>query len=195
MNTLGEAGLYLVQTIGHLYLTVLVLRFLLQAVRADFNNPISRFLIRATHQPTQPIRKLVPTYRTFDMATLLLALVWQILIIQLSAFVAGYSLLPVLYMIAWAVIGTLSLVLYIYLYGLLIVIVASWVAPHSRHPALMLLSQMMAPVMAPFQRLIPALGGLDLSPILVFLVINMLRIFLAGAAQQLRLPQGLVPGI
>lgn len=195
MSAFSEAGTYLVQTLGSLYLAIVIVRFLLQLMQADFNNPISRMLIKATHLPSRPLRKLFPAFRSFDMASLVLALLVQWLTTQLTASLNGYGLVNVLYVLSWGMLGIVSLVLNIYLYGLLIVIIVSWVAPHSHHPVLMLLHQLIEPAMAPFRRIIPPLGGLDLSPIFMFLVINMLQIFVHSAAQAVNLPYPFVPGI
>lgn len=195
MSPFSEAGIYLLQSLGFIYLLILICRLLLQASRADFNNPVSIFLIKATHVPTAPIRKVLPTYRNFDLATLFLAIVLQCIVIQLSVLILGHNLVNILYLVAWAVIGIISLVLNIYLYGLLAVIIISWVAPYNRHPIIVILHQLLDPVMKPFQRLIPPLGGLDLSPIFIFLVLNMLRIFLSAGAEGMMLPFKIVPGI
>lgn len=195
MNTFAQAGTFLVQSLGSIYLMIVVLRFLLQLMQADFYNPISRFLINATHIPSKPIRALLPTYRSFDLATLVLALLVQWLVIQLTAFVNGVGIINPLFALSWGAVGILSLILNIYLYGLLIVIIVSWVAPQSQHPVLALLNQLIAPVMEPFRQVIPPLGGLDLSPIFMFLVIKMLQIFLHGAAGYLQLPAQIVAGI
>ena len=195
MNTFAQAGTFLVQSLGSLYLAIVVLRFLLQLVQADFFNPVSRFLVNATHLPSKPIRKLLPTYRSFDLASLVLALLVQWLIIQLSASIIGVGMVNVLLALSWGAVGIVSLVLNIYLYGLLAIIIVSWVAPQSRHPILALLQQLISPVMEPFRRIIPSLGGLDLSPIFMFLVINMLQFFLHGIANYLQLPAQIVAGI
>jgi YggT family protein len=195
MNTFAQAGTFLVQSLGSLYLAIVILRFLLQLVQADFFNPISRFLVNATHYPSKPIRKLLPTYRSFDLASLVLALLVQWLIIQLSASIIGVGMVNVLLALSWGAVGIVSLVLNIYLYGLLAIIIVSWVAPQSRHPILAMLQQLISPVMEPFRRIIPPLGGLDLSPIFMFLVINMLQIFLHGIANYLQLPAQIVAGI
>ena len=195
MDTFSQAGTFLIQSLGSLYLAVVILRFLLQLMRADFYNPISRFLVNATHLPSMPIRKLLPAYRSFDFASLILALLVQWLVMQLTATVNGYGMINPLFALSWGAIGIISLILNIYLYGLLIVIIVSWVAPHSHHPALALLGQLISPVMEPFRKIIPPLGGLDLSPIFMFLVINMLQIFLHGIAKSLQLPAQIVAGI
>lgn len=195
MSPFSEVGIYLIQSLGLLYLLILILRFLLQAARADFNNPVSIFLIKATHLPTATIRKVLPTYRNFDLATLTLAIILQCIVIQLSVLILSVNLVNFFYLIAWAVMGIISLILNIYLYGLLAVIIISWVAPYNRHPIIVILHQLLDPVMKPFQRLIPPLGGLDLSPIFIFLMLNMLRIFLNAGAQGIMLPFKIVPGI
>ncbi|PHQ58676.1 MAG: YggT family protein [Porticoccus sp.] len=195
MSTFTQAGTFLVQSLGSFYLAVVMLRFLLQLSHADFYNPISQFLVKATHLPSKPLRKLFPTYRHFDLASIVLALLCQWLVIQLTASINGLGMMNILSALAWGAVGAIYLVLNLYLYGLLIVIIVSWVAPQSNHPALALLNQLIRPIMAPFQRIIPPLGGLDLSPIFMFLVINMLQIFVHGAARSLQVPSGLVPGI
>ncbi len=195
MNTFVQAGTFLVQSLGSIYLAVVILRFLLQLVRADFYNPISRFLVKATHLPSQPLRKLLPTYRSFDMASLVLAILVQWLVIQLTATINGAGIVNVFIALSWGAVGVLSLILNLYLYGLLVIIIVSWVAPQSQHPVLLLLNQLIGPAMAPFRRIIPPLGGLDLSPIFMFLVINMLQIFVRGIAGYLQLPPQIVPGI
>ncbi len=195
MNTFVQAGTFLVQSLGSLYLAVVILRFLLQLVRADFYNPISRFLVKATHLPSQPLRTLLPTYRSFDMASLVLAILVQWLAIQLTATINGAGIVNIFLALSWGAVGVLSLILNLYLYGLLVIIIVSWVAPQSHHPVLLLLNQLIGPAMAPFRRIIPPLGGLDLSPIFMFLVINMLQIFVRGIAGYLQLPPQIVPGI
>ncbi len=195
MNTFAQAGTFLIQSIGSLYLSIVLLRFLLQWVKADFHNPISQFLVKATHLPSKPLRKLFPTFRSFDMASLVLALLVQWITIQLTASINSAGLINILLALSWGAVGAVSLVLNLYLYGLLVIIIVSWVAPQSHHPVLLLLNQLLAPVMEPFRRVIPPLGGLDLSPIFMFLVIQMLQIFVHGIANYLQLPMPIVPGI
>ncbi|MEH6617502.1 MAG: YggT family protein [Porticoccus sp.] len=195
MNTFTQAGTFLIQSLGSFYLSIVLLRFLLQWVKADFYNPISRFLVKATHLPSKPLRKLLPTFGSFDMASLVLALLVQWLAIQLTASINGAGLINILLVLSWGAVGVASLLLNLYLYGLLVIIIVSWVAPQSHHPVLLLLNQLLAPVMEPFRRIIPPLGGLDLSPIFMFLVIQMLQIFVHGIAGYLQLPAPIVPGI
>jgi YggT family protein len=90
--------------------------------------------------------------------------------------------------VSWSVIGLLSLVLNIYFWGMMISIIASFIAPHSAHPALVLIRQLTEPLMEPFRRLLPSMGGLDLSPIFVFLAIQVIRTMLI-------MPMGVNPAV
>ncbi len=195
MNAFTDVGTFLVQSLASFYLIIVILRVLLRLAQADFFNPISQFVHKATAPAVMPLRKVFPSFRQLDIAALVLALLVQWLAIQLTALLHGGGLLPILNTLWWGMLGIISLVLSIYLYGLLAAVILSWVAPASRHPAIALLWQMLEPVIAPFRKLLPPLGGLDLSPIFVFLVINMLRIFVSHGASAARLPAWVVPGI
>ncbi len=195
MNAFTDAGTFLVQSLASVYLVIILLRFLLQLCRADFYNPVSQFVHKATAPLLSPLRRLIPAYRNLDLASLVLAVLVQWLAIQITASLGGYPLLNVLLVLWWGVLGLASLIINFYIYGLLAAIILSWVAPHNPHPAIMLLWQLMEPVMAPFRRFIPPLGGLDLSPIFVFLTLNIVRIFVVHAANAAQLPAGAVPGI
>ncbi len=186
---------YLLQTLLGLYAFVVMLRFLLQLVRADFYNPISQFVVKATNPPLRPLRRLIPGIGGIDVAALLLALFLQMLMIFALTGLFGAPLLNPLLLIASAAISLLGILLQFYFFAILAMIIISWVAPGSHHPALLLLYQLTEPVMAPFRRLLPPMGGLDLSPIIVFIVINVLEIAVAGLARGIELRGGLVPGI
>ena len=194
MNAFTDVGTFLIQSIATIYLVIVLLRFLLQLCRADFFNPVSQFAHRATAPLLLPLRKLFPAWQNFDFASLILALLLQWLAIQLTASLNGNALINVFYVLWWGTLGILSMLINIYIYGLLAAIILSWVAPHNPHPAVSLLWQLMEPVMAPFRKIVPNLGGLRFSPNLVFLVLNMLRIFVTHAANAAQLPGWAVPG-
>lgn len=187
--------IYLIQALGSIALLVLLVRLLLQLCRVNFYNPISQAVYKATQPVLVPVRKVIPPYGTFDGASLVMAIVVQWLIIQLILVVAGVGMRLTPLSLGWAGLGTLSTLLNIYFYGLLAVIILSWVAPGNRHPLAELLNDLMEPVMAPFRRVVPSLGGLDLSPILMFLALNVLRVFVGHLARMMQLPPGIVPGI
>lgn len=195
MGALAEIAILIVQTAVNLYLLAVLLRLLLQVAKADFYNPISQFLVRATNPVLLPLRRLVPGLLGIDLAALVLAIVVQFVGIALVILLFGHSLPNIGLILAWAVLGCVGMVLNIYFVAILASIILSWVAPGAHHPAAQLLHQLVEPVMAPFRRLMPNMGGLDLSPILVFLVINVIQVLLRHGAAAVGLPTQLVLGV
>jgi YggT family protein len=195
MNAINEILVYLVQTLLSLYLVTMLLRFLLQLVRADFYNPISQFIVKVTNPLVIPLRRLIPGLGGIDVSSLLLALLLQLAAIVALLLINGLAPPGILLLLAWSVLGVLGLLVNIYFFALLAMIILSWVAAGSRHPAIYLLYQITEPVMAPFRKVLPPMGGLDLSPILVFVLINIIQIALRHLAQGVGLHPALVLGI
>jgi len=188
----AEIFTYLIYVFFSLYLLAMLLRFLLQAVRADFYNPISQALVKLTNPLVIPARKILPGYGGLDLASLLLSLILQILMVALLVLIQSGALLAPLPLLLVGVLGLAAYLLKIYFFALLAMIVLSWIAPGGNNPALYLLHQLTEPVMAPFRKILPAMGGLDFSPILVFIIINVLQIALKNLAFSLGI-SGLVP--
>jgi len=195
MDALNEIAGYLVETAASLYLILIILRSMLQTARADFYNPISQFVVRATSVPLRVLHRFIPSTRTLDPALWLLALFVQMVAIAATLLLAGFSLPGVLVLVVWSAIGVAGLLVNAYLIAMVVMIVVSWVAPGSQHPAIVLTYQVTEPVMAPVRRLLPDMGGLDFSPILVFVVINIIQIALRHMAAAAGLPLQLVIGI
>jgi YggT family protein len=195
MTPLTQVGMLVINTLVGLYLLVVILRFLLQLVRADFYNPISQFIVKATNPPLIPLRKVIPGFGGIDIASLTLALLVQIIAIVLILLLNGIQP-PPLEVVMWSAIGIISLVLKVYFWGLLITVIASWIAPNSYNPALILINQILEPAIKPIRKLMPDMGGIDISPIVVFLLIQVLEILVVkGLAQASGMPSGLVMGI
>ena len=197
MSPLSQAGLLLINSIGSLVLLVIVLRFLLQLVRADFYNPLSQMIVKFTNPMLIPLRRIIPGFGGLDVASLVLALAAQYLLIFLVLMVKGFGMnLPFVAMIGWAAVGLGSLLLNIYFWGLLIVIIASWIAPNSYNPALILINQIIDPVMRPIRTRMPDLGGLDLSPMVLMLGIKVIEILvLYPLTTVLGIPSGILLGL
>jgi YggT family protein len=195
MTALNEILGYLVQTFLSLYLVAMLLRFVLQLVRADFYNPISQFLVKITNPLVVPMRKVIPGFAGMDMASLVLALLLQMAGIVVMLLLNGLPLPNVIQLLMWSVLGIVGLLVNIYFFALLGMIILSWVAPGSQHPAIYLLHQITEPVMAPFRKMLPAMGGMDFSPILLFILINVIQIALRHMAIGVGLHPALVIGI
>ena len=195
MHAINEISLYLIQTATGIYLLIMLLRFILQLVLADFYNPISQFLVRATNPLVLPLRRVLPARGRFDPASLVLAILIQLLGIIALLWMSGAALPAISLMLAWSVVGVLGLLVKIYFFALLGMIILSWIAPGVSNPAVYLMYQITEPVMAPFRSVLPAVGGLDFSPILVFILINIVQIALRNVADGLGLYPALVMGI
>jgi YggT family protein len=195
MSAINEIFVYLLQTVLSLYLVAMLLRFLLQLVRADFYNPISQFLVKITNPLLVPLRRIIPGFAGLDVAALLIALVLQMLAIAVLMLLNGLPLPNIVTLFIWGVLGVVGLLVNIYFFALLATIILSWVAPGSSHPALYLLHQITEPVMAPVRKVLPPMGGLDFSPILVFILINIVQIALRHVSASVGLHPALVIGI
>ena len=195
MNAFNEIFTYLIQTLLSLYLLAMLLRFLLQLVRADFYNPISQFLVKVTNPLVVPLRRVLPGYGGIDTASLVLAVLLQLLGLVTLLALNGIGLPNPALLLLWSLLGVIGLLINIYFFALLAMIILSWIAPGSNHPAIYLLYQITEPVMAPFRKLLPPMGGLDLSPILVFILINVIQIALRHTAAGVGLHPALVIGI
>lgn len=181
MSALVEAFVYIVQTLGSLYLLIVLLRFILQLVRADFYNPLSQFIVKATQPLLMPFRRIIPGFGGVDLAALVLALVLQIVLMCVILLVLNAPLGQLLpSVLVWSVIAITSLFLKVFFFALIVSVILSWVAPASHNPGAMLVQQITEPFLAPFRRFLPNLGGLDLSPIFAFLTLNLLDRFVIG---------------
>lgn len=188
-----QIGLLLVNAIAGFFLFVVLLRFVLQAARADFYNPISQFVVKASNPFIVPLRKVIPGLGGLDWSAIVLMIAVQILAITLSLLIAGFGL-PWASIATWALLGVSGMFLKLYFWGLLIMVIASWLAPQSDNPALLLLRQILEPVMAPIRKLLPDMGGFDISPIILFLVINVFEILLISIARESGAP-GFIIGL
>lgn len=174
MPYLANAGTILVQILLELAAWVFALRVLLQWVGANFNNPICQALYRLTNPVLMPLRRVLRPWRRIDLAGVAAVLLLQglkvWLLLALGGITAGVGATVVL-----GVAETLSMLLVMYLVFILIRSILSWVGPSPRHPAIPLLIQLTEPVLRPLRRLLPAMGGFDLSPLLAMLVILLAR--------------------
>ena len=198
MAALNEIARYLLETAASFYLILTVLRGMLQLARADFYNPISQFVVRATNPPLQVIHRVIPSAGRFDPAVLILAVLVQVLAIVAKLTLSGFSLPDITSLLIWSVLGVVGLIINTYLIALVVMIVISWVAPGTRHPAVLLTYQITEPIMSPVRSMLPSMGGLDFSPIVIFIAINMIQIALrhmATAAGLYQQPLKLLMGI
>ncbi|MCF7981982.1 MAG: YggT family protein [Pseudomonadales bacterium] len=196
MDPLVNAAIFLVKTLFSLYILAVLLRFLLQIARADFYNPLSQAIVKVTDPALRPLRRIIPGIGGIDLSSLVLALIIQIAAICLIFLLLGQNVPNFLLVTLWACVGLAASVLNIYFYALIIVIVLSWIAPQSYNPGAILVQQITEPIMRPARNLIPPIGGLDLSPIFIFIAINLIEILVINRlALALNIPRRLIMGL
>jgi YggT family protein len=169
----SDAGLFLIDTVLGIYILLVLLRFLLQLTRADFYNPISQFIVRATNPPLVRLRKFIPGLWGTDLSTLLLLLGMEAIRISLTAMLLGHS--PRFTGIILLSIGELAkLAVYVVIFSIFVRALLSWFSSGLQHPMTRLLGSFTDPILRPARRIIPATGGIDLSPLIVFIVMMLL---------------------
>lgn len=166
-----QALYFIVKTLTQLYLLLLLLRFWLPWFGADFRNPISQGVLRLTSPLIGPIRRFIPSIGRLDTATVLVAVIIEYLLLLLLLTLRGVSA-NVMSIAATAVCELAILSLNLMFFVILIRIILSWVAPNNYNPIVALLNSLAEPVLRPFRRLIPPIGGLDISPIFAIVLLQ-----------------------
>ena len=170
---LSDAALFLVDTILGIYILLVLLRFLLQLVRADFYNPISQFIVRATNPPLVRLRRFIPGLWGVDLAALVLLITMEAIRISLTAMLLGHS--PRWTGVIFLSLGELAkLVVYTIIFCIFIRALLSWFSNGLQHPITRLLGSFTDPMLRPIRRILPATGGIDLSPLVLFIAMMLI---------------------
>lgn len=195
MNVSGALN-FVITYLFDIYIMIVFTRFLLQLLRADFYNPVSQFVVKATTPVLKPLRRLIPGYGGIDNASLVLMAVLIVAKIVIWGFINFGAMLPIG---ALALLTLKSVALSLVNYFMFIIFVGaimSWIV-QGYHPVASVLFQLSDPIVAPVRRLLPAMGGLDLSPMVVMLGLYFLKILfqlnvalvnIGGMALQLPVP-------
>ncbi len=176
MNFSG-ATIYLISTLIDLYITAVMLRLLLQWVRADFYNPVCQFLVLITNPLLIPLRRVIPSIGRLDTASVVLMLALEVLGVWLINKLRDVPL----GMDALLMFGLVKLILtllWTYFFLIIVLVILSWVGQRARHPIVPLIVQLTDPVLAPIRRVIPVLGGFDLAPLVALIAIRFLIVLL-----------------
>lgn len=194
MSFFTQALIFLVQVAFGFYILTLMLRFLFQLVRADFYNPFSQFVVALTNPLLKPLRRLIPGLLGIDWASVLLLYAFKMLELFIVGSLNNLGTLSPLLLFAVASVDLVKLALYIFLFAIIIRVVLSWVSPYGLrgNPAGAVLTSLTEPLLGPARRLIPTLSGIDLSPIVVLVIIQLLVMAVDHLTPQLyRLAMGL----
>lgn len=181
--------LFIINTLFDLYLLLVILRFLLQMLRADFYNPVSQFVVKATTPPLKPLRKIIPGFGGQDIAALVLSLIVLIAkyllilllgspAIEIASAVAQIGQMSPVGLLITAIAEIISTFINIFLFAIIIEVIMSWIQPAGHNPVLGLIFSITRPVLSPIRRIMPNLGGLDLSPLFASVGLIVLKMLL-----------------
>ncbi len=180
----SNAGVYLVNLVFGLYIFAVLLRFVLQLVRADFYNPLCQAIVTVTNPPLRPMRRYIPAMGGIDTSSVVLLVVLQLVNTWLVTLIMGFKgAFAGLLVVALAEL--LSKFIWTFLVAIFIHIVLSWVAQGVYNPVTSIIDALSAPLLRRARRLVPSLGGLDLSPILPIVVLQLTLMLVVAPLREL----------
>ncbi len=166
--------IFLIDILFDIYIAIMLLRFLLQQVGADFYNPISQFIVKATQPPVMIARRFIPSLGKIDLASLVLVLL--LIFIKLTLLYSIGSMQPTVAGIAiQALYDLVQLIFDIFIFAIIVQAILSWINPDPYNPVSGILSSLTAPVLQPVKRILPPMGMLDLSPIVALIGLMFLK--------------------
>ncbi|MGE0485110.1 MAG: YggT family protein [Gammaproteobacteria bacterium] len=180
----SNAGVFLIDAVFGLYIFAVLLRFLFQLVRADFYNPLCQAIVTVTNPPLRPLRRYVPSMAGLDTASILLLLVLQMANTLLVALVLGLGPNPVGLLVV-AIAELLGKVAWTFIGAIIIQVVLSWVSPGAYNPVSSVVHSLTEPLLAPARRVLPPLGAIDLSPLVVILGLQLAQILVVAPLRDL----------
>ena len=172
------ALIFLLETLLSLAMLAVLLRLLLQWSRADFRNPLARAIVQLTNPVIVPLRRLLPAIGRIDTASCLAVVVFAAVEVSVSWLLSGFGPPPAVIWARLTVFDILRTTLWTYFFAIFVYAMLWMIAPGVYSPAQNLLVSLCEPVLRPIRRVIPALGGLDLSPLWAGIAIQMLLILL-----------------
>jgi YggT family protein len=189
-SALTDIGMTIVQPLFSLAMLLIALRFLAQLCGVSGYNPISMALRRITNVVVLPLSRLLPSGNRFSPGALLALILIQMAFIALMLGLVGQlDAFNVLQAVIWSALGAAGLLISIIFYSVIAMIVVSFLAPQSSHPAVEFVWELTEPVMAPLRQVLPPMGGLDFSPIILFIALNVIRVSLGHMAVAVGMPR------
>lgn len=178
---MSDPFLFVLRFVLQVAALLFLLRFVLQAVRASFYNPFCEGIVRFTDPVLRPLRSVLRPYRNLDLASFAMAWLAHIVMSTMRLIAVGSSPIDFLFILSDALYGTLNLVVMIFLVAIFVTVAMSWLAPGVYSPASLIAREVAEPLLARVRRLLPPLGGLDLSPMVAILALLVVQYFVLGA--------------
>ncbi len=176
-----------INTLFDLYVLLVLLRFLLQVLRADFYNPVSQFIVRMTSPPLKILRRIIPSVSGQDAASVVLCLsliyakflllrALSIPVVSIGGQAAQIGAVSYLGLLIYSIADLVALVLTVFLVAIFLKAILSWFGPGHYNPVIGLVDRLASPVLRPIQRVVPPMGGLDLSPLFAILLLMVVKL-------------------
>jgi len=178
-SNITSAIVFIINAITSLYLLVLLLRFWMPWLRADFRNPLAQGILRFTSPVVIPVRRIVPSFGRLDTATILVAFIIQYLTVLLLLLIIGQTA-GIAAIALTAIVKLAVLTINLFVYAIFIRIILSWISQGQYNPATAIITTLTEPVLRPFRRLIPAIGGFDISPVFAIILLFAATIVVNG---------------
>ena len=172
---LGQAIAFVLDALFHLFILAALVRFWMQAFRASARNPIAQFTMALTDWAVKPLRRVIPGLLNLDWASLVVAFAFEFLLqflLLLLVLGASPNLEALSVLLFFAFVKLIRLSIYVFMGAIIIQAVLSWVNPH--HPVAPFFQALTRPFMKPFQRAIPPIGGVDITPVLVLILLQLI---------------------
>ena len=178
-SNITSAIVFIINAITSLYLLVLLLRFWMPWLRADFRNPLAQGILRFTSPVVIPVRRIVPSFGRLDTATILVAFIIQYLTVLLLLLIIGQTA-GIAAIALTAIVKLAVLTINLFVYAIFIRIILSWISQGQYNPATAIITTLTEPVLRPFRRIIPAIGGFDISPVFAIILLLAATIVVNG---------------
>ena len=178
MSTLNLVVSFVFQLITIMFLV----RFLMQAAQADFYNPVCQAVVKGTDPICKPLRVIIPSYKNLDFVSIIVAWLVATLGFVITVMIVMGTYPPIVLSFWYGFIKMLMVLFQFYWFTLFITIIASFLVQGAYHPVLLLLQQLLDPLLNPLRKIVPNMGPLDLSPLVLFLIIMIIQNLLAQAA-------------
>lgn len=174
-----QAGIFLISSLLDAYIFILVLRFFLQWFKADYYNPLTQLIAKISAPLVKPLSHLLPTIKYINTAVLAAVMLVEIVKIYLLVWFGSHMLINILGGVAWALGDLIMHVSNVFFYAILVQVILTWIKPQGGNPVLEIVYRLALPVLKPFQRIIPPIGGLDLSPLPAMLLLKAVSFYVA----------------
>jgi YggT family protein len=173
-----DAIRFIINSLLSLVFFAFLLRVILQLARADFRNAIAQAVVRVTNPLVLPLRRVIPPVGKIDLASIVALLVVELIVMSVQLWLYTGTLPPGRTLLIAAALDLARSIIWFYIIALFIYVILSWIAPGTYSPAAALLDRICEPLVAPVRRIVPPIGGLDLSVLFVMILLGaLLRLF------------------